>query len=181
MPIDGDTVTDVLARLGTALAKPTTLCLIGSTPGIATGQQDRQTPDLDVWHVKSDYDAGDLARACRELGIVFDPRGEIDPNQIYIQIIRPGVVRLPNEFDPEVIGRFGHLTVLMPPPEVIAATKLVRGSEVDIEDVVWWVKQRGLDAAGIQAVIDKLTNPYDRETAAENIVYVQLVMGRDWT
>lgn len=35
--------------------------------------------------------------------------------------------------------------------------------------------------AGIQTVIDKLTNPYDRETAAENIVYVQLVMGRDWT
>jgi len=112
---------------------------------------------------------------------VFDARGEIDPNQIYIQIIRPGVVKLPNEFDPEVIGRFGHLTVLMPPPEVIAATKLVRGSEVDIEDVVWWVKQRGLDAAGIETVIDKMTNPYDRETAAENIVYVQLVMARDWT
>ncbi len=112
---------------------------------------------------------------------MFDARGEIDPNQIYIQIIRPGVVKLPNEFDPEVIGRFGHLTVLMPPPEVIAATKLVRGSEVDIEDVVWWVKQREFDAAGIQTVIDKLTNPYDRETAAENIVYVQLVMARDWT
>jgi hypothetical protein len=180
MPLDTNSLPEVLKRLGEALVRPATLCLIGSTPGIATGQRDRQTPDLNVWNPGSDYDAGDLGEACRKVGVLFDPKGEIDPDQIYVQVIRPGIVRLPKDFDPEVIARFGQLTVAMPPPELLTAAKLVRGSEVDIEDVVWWVRQRGLDLSDIQLAIDALPDANDRETATENIVYVQLVMGRDW-
>ena len=67
----------------------------------------------------------------------------------------------------------------MPPPEHIAAAKLVRGSELDIDDVVWWIRQRGLDATDIEQAIEKLPNERDRENAIENMAFVQLVMGRD--
>lgn len=181
MAIDATAVTGIFERLGAALQKPALLCLIGSTPGIASGQPERQTPDMDVWLAASDFDTGDLAKACHEAGILFDPKGEIDPDQVYIQIVRPGIVRLPEDFRPEVIGRFGNLTIAMPPPEYIAAAKLVRGSEIDIDDVVWWVRQRGLDATDIEQVIAKLPNERDREAAAGNMTFIQLVMGRDWS
>lgn len=179
MAIDVSAVTEIFERLGSALQKPTTLCLIGSTPGIACGQTERQTPDMDVWLAASDFDNSDLSKACRDAGILFDPKGEIDPDQVYIQLVRPGIVRLPGDFVPEVIGKYGNLTVAMPPPEYIAAAKLVRGSEVDIDDIVWWVRQRHLDTADIERAIGKLPNERDRETALENMPVVQLVMGRD--
>lgn len=180
MAIDANAITDIFDRLGASLAKPTVLCLIGSTPGIASGQLERQTPDMDVWFSGSDFDTGDLSRACHEIGILFDPKGEIDPDRIYIQVVRPGLVRLPQDFEPEVLGRFGKLTVVMPPPEYIAAAKLVRGSDVDIDDVVWWVRQRGLNASDIEQAIKQFPNIRDRETAAENMTIVHLVVGSDW-
>ena len=175
MAIDGARIVDLFTRLGELLKNPTTLCLIGSTPGIATGQGNRQTPDIDVWHARSAYDAPDLARACEEAGLLFDPKGDLDPEAMYIQVVRPGIVKLPREFELEIIGRYGNLTVVMPPPEIIAAAKLVRGSEVDFQDVAWWVGQRGLDASDIEAAIDLFPNPRDREAARENIVVVSLV------
>ena len=106
---------------------------------------------------------------------MFDPKGDLDPEAMYIQVVRPGIVKLPREFELEIIGRYGNLTVVMPPPEIIAAAKLVRGSEVDFQDVAWWVGQRGLDASDIEAAIDLFPNPRDREAAHENIVVVSLV------
>lgn len=94
---------------------------------------------------------------------------------MYIQVVGPGIVKLPREFELEVIGRYDNLTVVMPPPEIIAAAKLVRGSEVDFQDVAWWVGQRGLDASDIEAAIDLFPNSRDREAARENIVVVSLV------
>ena len=178
MPIRTDVINDLFARLGGALQKPTRLCLIGSTPAIAIGQKERQTSDIDIWFPKSGYDTGDLARACRETGVLLDPISELDSDKIYLQIIRPGIIRLPAEFEPEIIGVFGNLTVLMPPPELLAASKLVRGNEVDVQDVVWWINRRRMDAAEIMAAIRGLPREADRETAGENMLYVNLVLGR---
>jgi hypothetical protein len=39
------------------------------------------------------------------LGVLFDPRGvHLDPNDIYIQIVRKGIVNLPSHFDLERLG-----------------------------------------------------------------------------
>lgn len=175
--IDAERILALFAQLGEKLARQATLCLIGSTPGIASGQPSRQTADIDVWHPASDYDAGDLARACRELGILYDPRGEIEPYMVYIQVIRPGIVRLPIGFDHETIGRFGELTIVMPPPDVLVAAKLVRGSDLDLQDVVWWIRQRRLELGEIEAAIRSLPDPRDREAASENITFVRLIKG----
>lgn len=113
MVIDTKVVADLFGRLGAALARPTVLCLIGSTPGIAAGQPDRQTPDINVWHPGSDYDAADLSAACRQAGVLYDPKGDLEPGKIYIQVIRPGIVTLPDEFAAEKIGRYGNLTLVI--------------------------------------------------------------------
>lgn len=179
MPIDAAHINEIFSRLGQALRKPAHLCLIGSTPGIATGQSDRQTPDIDVWHASSAYDPGDLADACRASGILFNPHDDIDAESIYIQIIRPGIVALPREFEMETIGVFGNLTVKMPYPELLAAAKLVRGSEIDIDDIVWWINQRGFDISDIELAVSRLPRENHRETAKENLVLAQLVVGGD--
>ncbi|QZO02026.1 DUF6036 family nucleotidyltransferase [Chenggangzhangella methanolivorans] len=153
MPIEASTVEDLFAKIGSALQTPTTLCVIGSTPGIATGQKERQTPDIDVWFAGSSFDAAELSKVCRDIGVLYDPKGEIDPDKIYIQIIRPGIVQLPNDFETETIGRYGQLIVIMPTPDLLAAAKLVRSSPADVQDVVWWVKQRGIDLSDIELAI----------------------------
>ncbi len=181
MTIDTSTLLDVFDRLGQALAKPATLCLIGSTPAIATGQADRQTADLDVWLPGSTFDAGDLRRACRALGILYDPREELPAGAIYMQIIRPGIVRLPERFEREEIGRFDELTLVMPVPQLIVAAKLVRATPVDIEDVVWWMRHRRLGEDVVASAIASLPDAGDRETAAENLPLVRLVSGGDGT
>ncbi len=177
MPVRMEAINDVFSRLGAALQTPTRLCLIGSAPGIATGQPERQTMDVDVWFPGSHFDATDLARACAQTGVIFDPKGEIDPEKVYLQIVRPGIVRLPRDFEAEVIAVHGNLTVIMPPPEVLSASKLVRGDEIDVLDVIWWMNQRGLGADEVAAAIDGLPREADRDTARENLVFVALVSG----
>lgn len=176
MSIDRARVLAIFEALGAKLRQPTTLCLIGSTPAIMLGQDERQTQDIDVWHPASQYDAGELARICREIGVLFDPAGSLDPDAVYLQIMRPGVVSLPSDIEAEMIARFGDLTVTMPPPALIAARKLTRAGERDIEDVVWWVRQRALDMRDVTKAIEMLPRAIDRETARDNIVFVKLIV-----
>jgi hypothetical protein len=105
----------------------------------------------------------------------YSTRGETDPNAIYIQIIRPGIVRLPAEFQTEILGRYGALTVAMPKLALLLAAKLVRGEQRDIEDVVWWTSERTLDLDEVRAAVATLPDRAQREAATENIVLVGLV------
>jgi hypothetical protein len=173
--IDRDFIDGLLVRLGEHLARPTTLCVIGSTSAIITGQPERQTPDIDVWFPGSSFDAGDLRQACDAAGLLYDPKGEVGPDDIYLQVVRPGLVSLPSDFIAELIGQYGNLTVVMPPPALIVAAKLARGIESDIEDAVWWVRGRDLSGEEIGRAIDSIPNPRNRETAHENLVLIRLV------
>src|SRR2546422_562965 len=106
MPLDRCRLVQIFDALGRGLARPTTICVIGSPPGIASGQPDRQSLDIDVWWPRSEYDEAEFRRACQNAGVLFDPRGELDPNAVYVQIVRPGVVKLPRDFNIEILGRY---------------------------------------------------------------------------
>lgn len=181
MPIDRQRLVDIFGTLGAGLTKPTTICLIGSSPGIVSGQPDRQSLDIDVWRQQSNYDETEFRRACSEIGLLFDPRGELAPDAVYIQIVRPGTVRMPETFDVEVLGQFGNLTVVMPTPALLSAAKLARGEPRDIEDVVWWAKERALSIDEIQAAVGKLPDPHQREKASENMVLVEVIVANERT
>ncbi len=179
MTIDRDRLVKIFGELGQKLAKPTTICVIGSSPGIVSGQPDRQSAVIDVWRQRSVYDETEFRRACQELGLLYDPKGELDPDAVYVQIVQPGIVKLPLDFKVEILGRYGNLTVAMPDPALLSAAKLVRGDPRDIEDVAWWVKERAFDLDEIRAAIDSLPDVTQRETAGENIFLVELVVANE--
>jgi hypothetical protein len=178
MALDRRQLEEILQKLGNGLLQPTTLCVVGSAPAVLLGQPSRQTRHLDVWHTQSSYDAGELARACKDIGVLYDPRGELDPEAVYIQIVRPGIVALPSAFETETIGRYGRLTVVMPAPVALSAAKLVRGNANDVNDVVWWVQQRSISFRQLEQSINQLPNQRHREVARENLVFIQLVTGK---
>ncbi|MDP9124531.1 MAG: hypothetical protein M3N82_08015 [Pseudomonadota bacterium] len=175
MAIERKKLEEIFDKLGRSLTQPATLCIFGSAPAILLGQPSRQTQDIDIWHPQSNYDAGDLSRACASAGILYDPTDELDPDAVYLQIVRPGVVALPPNFETEMIGRYGMLTVLMPTPVVLSTAKLVRASDNDVSDIVWWVRQRSITFKQIESMIDQLANPMQQETARDNLVFVRLV------
>jgi hypothetical protein len=67
----------------------------------------------------------------------------------------------------------------MPEPALLSAAKLVRADPRDIEDVAWWVKERALDSSQIKAAVDSLPDASDRETAAENMLLVELFVAKE--
>ncbi|MBF0306013.1 MAG: hypothetical protein HQL41_10255 [Alphaproteobacteria bacterium] len=169
---------DLLADIGGRLSAPTTICVVGSTASILLGQPERQTPDIDIWGPESDFDTIALKRACEQAGLLFDPRGELDPDAIYLQILRPGITMFPERFAVEKLGRFGNLTLVMPPPGLIVATKLARGWESDLEDAAWWIRERRLSDADIESGIAAIPQPENQDAARENLFLVQLIAGK---
>jgi hypothetical protein len=176
MPIlEKGTLEELLAALGEHLSEPTTICIVGSTAAILLGQPERQTPDIDVWEPESDFDIGALRAACERAGMLYDPKGEVESGAIYIQILRPGITMFPEHFPVERIGRFGNLTVVMPPPALIVATKLARALDSDVEDASWWVRERNLSVDAVASAIDLIPQPENRATAQENLILIRLV------
>ncbi|MXY32948.1 MAG: hypothetical protein F4186_01710 [Boseongicola sp. SB0676_bin_33] len=172
--IDRDRLQDILSAIGRALRNPARLTLIGSAASILSGQDGRHTPGIDVWRPASDFDAEDFRNACEKAGILHDPKGPIGDEDEYIQIVRPGIVSLPNGFRTTEIDRYGHLVVERPPVELIVASKLSRGSETDLEDAAWWVANTGLSLRAVEKAISELPRKTDRETADENLVFLKL-------
>lgn len=175
MIIDPKKLVRIFEDLGKRLTKPATICVIGSAPGNASGQPDRQSRAIDVWQGKSNFDETDFRTACVALGLWYDPREAVAPDAVPVRIIGPDVVRLTEDFDVEVLGQYGNLSVVMPVAALLSAAKLVRGDARHIEDVAWWMKERALDLDEIHAAIGTLPNSIQRETATENIVFVELV------
>jgi hypothetical protein len=181
MTINRDRLVQIFDELGQKLAKPAMICVIGSTPGIILGQPGRQSQDIDVWYPHSRYDETQFRRACQELGLLYDPRSELDPDAIYIQIVRPGLVNLPKDFNVEILGEYGMLKVAMPDAALLSAAKLVRGAPRDVEDVTWWIKERALNLDAIRSAVETLPDSMQRETAGENLILVELVIASEGT
>ena len=177
MALDRERLREVFATIGNALLHPTTICLIGSSPSIFLGQAARQTQDIDIWQPMSASDEGDFAQACRAAQLIYDPQGEISPDDVYIQIVRPGIVALPRSFETEILARFGRLTLVMPPPVLIAAAKLTRASDTDLQDIVWWMRARRFGMPELESAIKSLPTRENRETAFDNLIVAALVLG----
>ena len=179
MAIDRTRLMEIFDEVGKRLVEPSTICLIGSSPGIVSGQVDRQSMDIDVWRPRSTFDDTEFRRACQEAGLLFDPKGELDPDAVYVQIVQPGIVKLPAEFKLEILGRYGALTVAMPEPALLSAAKLVRGDPRDVEDVAWWVKERALNLDAIRTAVGLLPDASQREAAGGNVILVELVVTKE--
>lgn len=163
-----------LSLLASHLQRPTSLCIIGSGPGIIGGQPNRVSIDLDTLQRASHFAYSDMKQACEKSGLLFNPQDEIDPNQPYIQIIEEGKVQVGRFTEVTDVMREGGLVVIRPPMENIVASKLLRASDKDFADVAYLVETYGVTRQGVEKVLKHF--PADkREQAAENLVFLDAI------
>jgi hypothetical protein len=94
-----------------------------------------------------------------------------------LQIVHPGIVQVPGwDMDkrewlgePErEVWQGLRLTVTVPPPRILVASKLVRGDDRDLEDCLWLMSAHGVDALAVLAAVKVL--PRDpRRRAVDNL------------
>lgn len=162
-----------LERIGANLKKPTRLVLIGSTVGMWYGQPGRFTEDVDVWSPRSQVDMADIRQACEKAGLVFNPTEYDKPEGMYLQMVTPGVVHVGKYKDDTSMFVTGNLTVVHPPVQHIVASKMVRGSASDIEDVMFLMARMDLSMEDVRQAIETLP-PALRDIASENMVLVEV-------
>jgi hypothetical protein len=173
---------DILARVDQNLEDKVTLCLIGSAATILMGQPKRTTEDIDAWAKASIFREAALSEAVEKAGLSYDPREEF-PRVPYLQIVHPGIVQVPG-YDPEMGRWFGQeenivwsgekLTITIPPPEALIASKLVRGDARDLEDCLWLLTAKAPDASLIMGALHALPLR-SREVAEDNLDILNLM------
>ena len=145
--------------------------IIGAWPVIEAGMPGRTSLDLDVWAPGSKVDRSALRAACATAGLDFDP---IDETQRpYLQLIRPGIVELPEHL-PQEAGTWGGLTITVPPPAALAAAKLIRAEGKDIADIIFLCSKHGIGREAVARYVEKIADHAKRETARENLVYLSV-------
>lgn len=161
------------------LEHPASLCIIGSAVGMFA-QQDRISIDLDVWNKGSNFFYSDLKQAVEKAGLLFDPKAEMEPDQPYIQIVQPGVVQIGPYEETETVLQETRLTIVRPPIENVIASKLVRASAKDLEDIAYLRHHFGVSNERVRAVIAKFPPGPAREQAEENAVYLDVLPEPRW-
>ena len=185
MGIDEKELKALLERIDGGLDTEKTICLIGSGATMLLGQPARGTGGIDIWAEASKITAPAFRVAIEGAGLQYDPKAEF-PSLPYVQIIHPGIVQVPG-FDPlrrrwfkrpeQIVWRGGKLTVTCPPGEALIASKLMRGSDRDLEDCLWIIASQRLSAAAIIKAI-KMLPPQARAEADANFEILNLTKPR---
>jgi hypothetical protein len=168
-----------LKKISQNLKTQTELTLMGSGATMLCGQDFRASMDLDVWKPTSSFDPKDLQQAVEAAGLLLNPQDE-DPSTPYIQIVEPGICQL-GEFKPRTLQTEKNLSLTLPPPENLIASKLKRANPKDLEDIAWTYAHE--EAIGnprpatktIRKIIKSF--PKDIQTPAlENLVLLDVVV-----
>jgi len=97
----------------------------------------------------------------------------LEPDTPYVQIIEEGIVQVGDFAKTTTMMEEGKLTVLRPPMENIVASKLLRASPKDLEDIAFILSRHPIQPTQVQAIINGFPNR-QRETASENMVYLAI-------
>lgn len=129
-----------LARLGERSVHPATLYLLGGSALILLGSP---RPTLDLDYVGSDLPAqmNDLQKTIQQVADEMRIEAEPLPFQEFIPVPQDAERRHIK------IGQFGTLTVYVFDPYSIALSKIERGFESDLEDVLFLIRQKQITYA----------------------------------
>jgi hypothetical protein len=166
----------LLERIANALPSvgdPVRLCLIGSAACLLEAMPNRASRDLDVWQPGSDFDRQELKRAVELAGLLFDPKGELNSELPYVQIVTPGPSQT-GSFTPVLWARMGRLHVYFPPWPNLIASKLARGDERDVEDVLFLAGRYRVTAESVAACAEVMPEPA-RQQVLENLLYLRIL------
>ena len=182
--IDRARLFEILEKMDSAAKSQQRICVIGAAALILLGQPARQTGDVDIWRPGSKLLDAELREIAAAAGLAYNPT-DYEPEGAYLQIINPGIVNLP-EVDGDVwvtreqsriLWQGQNITVVCPPPPIIAAAKLVRATDVDLDDVVYLIGAVGVTKRQITTALTKFPEP-DRQFAKENIRLVEEMLNQ---
>lgn len=156
-----------------AAGAPVRLCLVGSAACLLEAMPGRASRDLDVWQPASDFDRMELKRAVEASGLLFDPRETLEPDRPYVQIITPGPSQV-GDFTPVLWARMGRLHVYLPPWPNLIASKLARGDERDVEDILFLAGKYSVTLNAVKACAETMPEPA-RQQVLENLIYLQIL------
>lgn len=167
-----------LKKVAEHLKSQTRLTLMGSGATMLSGQDFRASIDLDVWKPTSSYAEKDLQDAVEAAGLLFNPKDE-DPSTPYIQIVEPGICQL-GSFTPRTLEKKTNLSLEIPPPENLIASKLKRANPKDLEDIAWtYAHEESLgNPRPAKKTIRKIIDSFPQEVktpALENMVFLDVV------
>lgn len=147
-------IREFLDTVGNQLVAPAQLIIVGGS-GLSLLGNDRPTLDLDYEGEESDIN--ELRTLMEKVALELHIELEAVPLQRFIPIPSGANERhVP-------IGRFGDLQVLVFDPYSIALSKLDRGFDSDIEDIVFLMRHEFVDSNELAALLSNLT----RELAAQ--------------
>jgi hypothetical protein len=184
--INARTLTTLLGKMDAALSEANApaqrLCVFGAAAILLHGSLQRQTQDIDVWRSASSLNDRALAEMARAAGMDLNPT-DVDPGRIYLQIVREGVVKLPafaNDRWPDgrssdVLWTGAKLTIEAPPADIIAAAKMVRCDDVDLEDVMFLIAKKLTDLKTIAKALTSFPMS-PRRVAEENLVLLRTIL-----
>ncbi len=184
-PIDKTALIEILERIDQHLEAPQKLCLIGGAALILMGSPGRQTEDIDVWRRASRLTDPVSARAAIAAGVGYDPK-EDEPEGVYLQIINPGIIKLPTQTAEKwpdgsetiVLWEGQHLQVVSPSAQILAAAKIIRATEVDLADIAYLIASSRIGPEEIREALQHFPDPQDRADGTENIELVNVFIQR---
>jgi len=137
-PVTPNTLKQFLTRLGERYTEPATLYLLGGSALLLLGNL-RQTLDIDYMTDLNPQQQQWLETIMNELAVEYQLDIEEVPIAEFVPL--PAGAETRRKF----IGRFGQIKVYLFDLYTIAISKIARGFESDMEDVVFLVKSNFID------------------------------------
>lgn len=155
-PVTPETLTQFLTRLGEHFSDQATLYLLGGSALLLLGNP-RQTLDIDYTTDLNPHQQKALESIMKQLAAQYRLDIEAVPIAEFIPL-PPGA-----EERRRFIGRFGQVDVYVYDLYTIALSKIARGFETDLEDVIFLVKANFIDLAELQKLFQSIL-PRARQT-----------------
>ncbi len=142
-PVTPETLTEFLTQLGERYSNQATLYLLGGSALLLLGNP-RQTLDIDYTTDLNPQQQKALETIMNQLAAQYRLDIEAVPIAEFVPL-PPGA-----ETRRRLIGRFGQLDVYVYDLYTIALSKIARGFETDMEDVIFLVKSNLIDLSELQ-------------------------------
>ena len=152
-----------LERVDKALKNDTILYVYGSAAFILLDEPDRISLDIDVAGPYSQADIGDLRQAANQAGLPIDPDDSYSSDHIeWISQLRLCLPR-PNPETEMELWQGSRLSVRTVSAAELIASKLIRYDEIDRSDIQYLYSQRKIDFIEIDAAVQALAPPFNRD------------------
>lgn len=148
-PITAEIITDFLNRLGERFPNPATLYLLGGSALLLLGNS-RQTLDIDYTSDLNPESGQEFEVIMAQLAAQYGLDVEAVPIAEFVPLPPESQARR------RFIGRFGQIDVYLYDLYTIALSKIARGFDTDLDDVVFLIKANLISLVDLKRYFDAI-------------------------